>query len=47
MTILRQARAAGYFSDPANIQDLKQNPSMQPLRDREDFRELLDQLEPD
>lgn len=41
---LKQARAAGYFADPARVERLRTAPEFAPLRDRPAFRDLLADL---
>jgi serine/threonine-protein kinase len=41
---LGQARAAGYFSDPANVAHIGRDPDLDPLRSRPDFRLLVQDL---
>jgi tetratricopeptide (TPR) repeat protein len=45
VALLRKAKAAGYFKEPANIEQLKKDSDLNPLRLREDFRKLLEALE--
>jgi serine/threonine protein kinase/Tfp pilus assembly protein PilF len=43
LEMLRSARAAGCFHDPAAIEELKTSPDLETLRSREDFRKLLNE----
>jgi serine/threonine protein kinase len=43
--LLRQAQGAGYFRDPARLARMKDNKDFDPLREREDFKKLLAELE--
>ena len=45
--ILHEARQAGLFKTPLDVQRLKQDPVFDSVRDRDDFRELLMKLQPD
>jgi hypothetical protein len=45
LTWLGHARAAGYFGSQDNIDWLKKDPDLAPLRGREDFQKLLAELE--
>jgi hypothetical protein len=45
VALLGEARAAGFFRVPANLERLKQDNDLAPLRQREDFRKLLAELE--
>jgi serine/threonine-protein kinase len=45
VTQLRRAQAAGHFKEPANATQLKNDPDLNPLRQRDDFRKLLAELE--
>jgi serine/threonine-protein kinase len=44
--LLRRLHKQGYFKDPRHLRWLKTNPDWQPLREREDFRKLLEQIAP-
>jgi hypothetical protein len=43
--LLGQARAAGYFQTPANRQKLQKAADLDALRDRDDFKKLLRDVE--
>jgi hypothetical protein len=43
--LLGKARAVGYFQEPARVEHLKTDKDLDPLRDREDFKKLLAELE--
>jgi tetratricopeptide (TPR) repeat protein len=45
LSLLRRARAAGFFKDPGAVERLKKDPDLQPLRSREDFRKFVAELE--
>jgi serine/threonine protein kinase len=45
LALLRRAQAAGFFKDPAQVELLKQDPDLDPLRPREDFQKLVAELE--
>jgi len=42
---LHRATAAGYFDDPAAVNDLSDDPRMESLRQREDFRPLIERFD--
>ncbi len=43
--LLAKARASGHFRDPAQIEHLKKDPDLDPLRTRQDYKTLLAELE--
>jgi tetratricopeptide (TPR) repeat protein len=43
--LLRKAQAAGYFANPGNVECLNRDNKLQQLRSREDFKELLNDLQ--
>jgi serine/threonine-protein kinase len=43
--LLARARTAGYFQEPTHLAQLKNDPVLEPLRAREDFRKLLQDLQ--
>jgi tetratricopeptide (TPR) repeat protein len=43
--LLGKAKAAGFFKDAANRQELKNDPDLQSLRSRDDFQKLLAEVE--
>jgi tetratricopeptide (TPR) repeat protein len=45
LELLRRAEAAGYFRDPARIEDLKKEGDLNTLRAREDFQKLQKTIE--
>ncbi len=45
MALLAEARMAGHFKDRKNVERLKQEPDMAALRERDDFKKLLAELE--
>jgi tetratricopeptide (TPR) repeat protein len=45
IALLGQARAAGYFKDAAGIDQLKKDGDLEALRGRDDYRQLLQELE--
>jgi hypothetical protein len=45
LALLRRAQAAGFFKDRAKIERLKKDSDLAPLRQREDFRKLVAELE--
>jgi tRNA A-37 threonylcarbamoyl transferase component Bud32 len=45
VTLLRRAAGAGFFKTGADIDGIKNNPDLNALRRREDFRKLLNELE--
>jgi hypothetical protein len=45
LALLRRARAAGFFKDPAKVAHLKQDTDLAPLRPREDFQKFVAELE--
>jgi serine/threonine-protein kinase len=45
VTFLQQARAAGFFKDPANLAKLKKANDLEAIRLREDFKTLVEALE--
>jgi tetratricopeptide (TPR) repeat protein len=44
LEMLRRAREAGYFQEKARVDRLRREPDLAPLRDRAEFKQLLDQL---
>jgi serine/threonine protein kinase len=42
--LLRASRAKGYFNAPETVQSMKQDKCLEPLRSREDYRRLLNEL---
>ncbi len=46
VSLLNQARAAGYFKDPIHIEQMKKDRFLDRLRQREDFRKVCQALEP-
>jgi len=44
LELLRQAKAAGHFDDPAHAEQLRTDPDLNSLRSREDFQKLLGEL---
>jgi hypothetical protein len=40
-----RAQAAGFFKDRKRVQQVKKNPDLDALRPREDFRQLVAELE--
>jgi hypothetical protein len=44
--LLGEAKAAGYLRDAGRIEELKQQPDLQSLQPRPDFRKFLDDLVP-
>jgi hypothetical protein len=45
VALLRRARAAGYFKNPARVEHLKRDADLAPLRPREDFQKFVAELE--
>src|SRR5262249_15328930 len=45
LALLRRAQAAGFFGDRANVERLKRDTDLDPLRQREDFQKLVAELE--
>jgi hypothetical protein len=45
MALLRRAQAAGFFKNRANIEHLKRDTDLEPLRSREDFQKFVAELE--
>jgi tetratricopeptide (TPR) repeat protein len=45
VALLAKAKAAGFFKNPANRQELKNDPDLQALRTRDDFKKLLAEVE--
>jgi hypothetical protein len=45
LALPRRAQAGGYFKDPANLQRLKTSKDFDPLRKRDDFKKLFQELE--
>jgi hypothetical protein len=45
LALLRRAQAAGFFKDRAKTERLKKDSDLAPLRQREDFRKLVAELE--
>ena len=45
VALLRRAQAAGFFKDCAKIERLKRDSYLAPLRQREDFRKFVAELE--
>src|SRR5262249_48807167 len=43
--LLRQARSRGYFRDPARLARMKENKDLDAVREREDFKQVLAELE--
>jgi tetratricopeptide (TPR) repeat protein len=46
MELLRQARHGGYFQALARVTNIVQDPDLDPLHDREDFKAFLRELQP-
>jgi tetratricopeptide (TPR) repeat protein len=46
MELLGEARNAGFFKVPANLEKLRKDPDLEGLRSREDFQQLLGKLDP-
>jgi hypothetical protein len=44
VALLRRARATGYFKDPATLTQLETEKDLEPLRPRDDFKKLLQEL---
>jgi serine/threonine protein kinase/tetratricopeptide (TPR) repeat protein len=44
--LLGEARNAGFFKVPANLEKLRKDPDLEALRSREDFQQLLGKLDP-
>jgi serine/threonine protein kinase/tetratricopeptide (TPR) repeat protein len=44
LELLTRAQQAGYFADPAHVEEMKQNPNLETLRQRADFRKFLEGL---
>jgi serine/threonine-protein kinase len=45
VALLRQAQKTGFFKEPANLADMKKDSTLQALRARPDYRELLKEVE--
>jgi tetratricopeptide (TPR) repeat protein len=45
MSLLRKLKDKGYFKDPSHRETLKSDDDLRPLREREDYRELLREVE--
>jgi tetratricopeptide (TPR) repeat protein len=45
MALLRQVQAAGFFTDPARIEQLRKDPDLGALRTRDDYRKWVANLE--
>ena len=45
LALFRRAQAAGFFKDRAKIERLKRDSDLKPLRQREDFRKFVEELE--
>ena len=45
VTMLRRARSAGAFDEAAMREQVRKDPDLEALRDREDFQSLLRELE--
>jgi hypothetical protein len=45
LALFRRAQAAGFFKDRAQIERLKEYSDLAPLRQREDFRKFIAELE--
>ena len=45
VALLGEARALGYFDDPKHVAQAKSKGALDPLRQREDFKKLLAELE--
>jgi hypothetical protein len=45
LTLLRRAQAAGFFKDRSKIERLKKEGDLAPLRQRQDFRKFVAELE--
>lgn len=45
MALLRKGQQAGYFKDPLKLQNLKSSKDLDPLRQRQDFKKLLQDTE--
>ena len=43
--LLRKAESAGFFKDKKNIEHMKKDTDLEPLRQREDYKKLLKELE--
>jgi serine/threonine protein kinase len=46
LELLIRAQAAGFFKDPVNIEQLRKDPDLNPLREQPAFKKLLNDLEP-
>jgi serine/threonine-protein kinase len=44
VAFLRQAREVGYFKNAVNVEELKHEPDLDPVRTRDDFKQLLADL---
>ena len=47
VALLVEDRTLGYFKDPAKVAHMKQDTDLDPLRDRDDFKQLVKELEED
>jgi serine/threonine protein kinase len=45
VALLRRAQAAGFFKDPRQVEHLKKDPDLAPLRARADYRKFVAELE--
>jgi hypothetical protein len=43
--VLRRAQAAGYFRDAGRLARMKEHKELDPIRDRDDFKRLVAELE--
>jgi len=44
LELLTRTQKAGYFADPAHVEEIKQNPNLEALRQRADFRKFIEGL---
>jgi tetratricopeptide (TPR) repeat protein len=47
LALLKEDRTLGYFKDPEILAHMKKDPDLDPLRDRDDFKQLVKELEED
>jgi hypothetical protein len=47
VALLKEDRTLGYFKDPENLAHMKQDTDLDPLRDRDDFKQFVKELEED
>ena len=47
VALLKEDRSLGYFKDPEIVAHMKKDTDLDPLRERDDFKQLVKELEED